>query len=438
MNVTSDSEAGGVSSEPRRGRLFWMVWSAVAAFSTYFCMYAFRKPFTAASYEDSFLWGMKFKDALVCSQVLGYMVSKFIGIKVVSEMPPQRRAITLLMLIGLAELAMVLFGLLPRPWNVACLFLNGLPLGMVFGIVVGFLEGRRLTEAMAAGLCASFILADGFTKSMGAWLLNQGLSEEWMPSVAGLLFVVPLCVSVAMLTRIPPPAAEDVAARMERITLDRVKRWTLLRNYAGGLSLLAVMYLAITVLRSFRADFAPEIWRGLGVDLLPGTYSQSEMLVAIGVLIVNGCSVLIRDNRRALLVSLITCASGFVLIVVALLGLTAGWLSGFVFMVLLGLGLYLPYVAMHTTVFERLLAATRERGNLGFLLYVADACGYLGYVAVVLFRNLATPGDNALKFFVTSSWIVTAISLVCLAGSWLYFAARCSPAETDNTAEALA
>jgi Family of unknown function (DUF5690) len=36
---------------------------------------------------------------------------------------------------------------------------------MVFGLILGFLEGRRHTEALTAGLCASFILADGTSKS---------------------------------------------------------------------------------------------------------------------------------------------------------------------------------------------------------------------------------------------------------------------------------
>jgi len=53
----------------------------VAAFRTYFCMYAFRKPFTVATYSDMApLWGVVFKTVLVVAQVLGYMVSKFVGI----------------------------------------------------------------------------------------------------------------------------------------------------------------------------------------------------------------------------------------------------------------------------------------------------------------------------------------------------------------------
>ena len=86
-----------------------------------------------------------------------------------------RRAFGILLLIVWAELALLLFGLTPRPWNAVWLFANGLSLGMVFGLVLGFLEGRRVTEALTAGLCCSFILADGVMKSLGTWLLVGGV-----------------------------------------------------------------------------------------------------------------------------------------------------------------------------------------------------------------------------------------------------------------------
>ncbi len=125
-----------------KSELYWASWSVIAAFGTYFCMYAFRKPFTAASFDGPLVWGATFKTMLVTSQVMGYMLSKFIGIKVIAEMPPERRAIGILVLVFFAESALVLFGIVPRPWNAVCLFANGLPLGMVFGLVLGFLEGR--------------------------------------------------------------------------------------------------------------------------------------------------------------------------------------------------------------------------------------------------------------------------------------------------------
>lgn len=418
---------------------FTSFWAVVAAFGTYFCMYAFRKPFTAATYEDVVFSGFAFKTVLVISQTLGYMLSKFIGIKVISEMPPHRRAIGILVLIGSAEAALVLFGIVPRPWNAACLFLNGLPLGMVFGLVLGFLEGRRATEALAAGLCASFILADGVTKSVGSWLLQNHVPEAWMPAAAGGLFLLPLLVFVFMLTRVPPPNGRDVAARNLRVTMTGSDRWTLFARYAPGLTLIVAVYLLISILRSIRSDFAPELWEDLlGVKAAPKTFTQSEMYVALGVMLINGSLCLVRDSRWAFFASLGVCASGLALLIGALLGQQSQSLSGFAFVVLVGLGLYLPYVAMHTTVFERFLAMTREKGNLGFLMYVADSIGYLGVVGVLLAKNcVKAPGDFS-DFFIFICWVATGLSVACLVGSAGYFATRCRPNNVAVGAEAKA
>ena len=56
-------------------------------------MYAFRKPFTAAKYEDMVWLGIGFKTILIASQVTGYTLSKFIGIKLISEMPAEKRGL---------------------------------------------------------------------------------------------------------------------------------------------------------------------------------------------------------------------------------------------------------------------------------------------------------------------------------------------------------
>jgi hypothetical protein len=397
------------------------LWCVASAFGAYACMYGFRKPFTAGSYVDE-PFEAGFKTWLVLAQVLGYTVSKFVGIRVIAGMQPARRGLVLLGLVLLAEAALLLFALVPPPYNIACLFLNGLPLGMVFGLVLGFLEGRRMTEAFVAGLCASFILADGFTKSVGAWLLGQGVAERWMPFCAGLVFLVPLAGFVWMLRQIPPPSPEDVAARSARAPMSAAERRAMLLRHGPGLAGIIFAYLMVTVLRSIRADFAPEIWAALGAERDPGVFTRSEILVALGVLAANGLAVLVRDNRRAFFLALRTALAGLLLILAALAGLEAGRLPPFAFMVLLGLGLYLPYVAVHTTVFERLIAMTRDRGNIGYLLYLADAFGYLGYVAVMAVRNFAGIRGDFLAFFHTACWITALAALGGLALAWRFFA----------------
>jgi hypothetical protein len=52
-------------------------------------------------------------------------------LKVVSELKANQRVYYLLGLISIAELALILFALVPKPFNVIFMFLNGVPLGMI-------------------------------------------------------------------------------------------------------------------------------------------------------------------------------------------------------------------------------------------------------------------------------------------------------------------
>ena len=67
-----------------------------AAFSAYFCMYAFRKPFAVATYEGQYGDSdLELKILFITAQVIGYAISKLAGIKVVSEMTRAKRALTI-------------------------------------------------------------------------------------------------------------------------------------------------------------------------------------------------------------------------------------------------------------------------------------------------------------------------------------------------------
>ena len=119
-------------------------------------MYAFRKPFAAGTYEGRGLVvpgldvEIELKTGLVISQIIGYAMSKLLGIKFCSEAARAQRGWYLLSLILIAEVALVLFAVLPDPIRPWAMFLNGLPLGMVWGFVLAYLEGRRMTEPATA------------------------------------------------------------------------------------------------------------------------------------------------------------------------------------------------------------------------------------------------------------------------------------------------
>ena len=170
--------------------------------------------------------------------------------------------------------------MLPAPWCAVALVLNGLPLGMIWGLVFGFLEGRKVSDLLGAGLCASFIVASGFVKSVGKWIMEAGVSEAWMPFATGAVFLPPLAVCLWMLSQVPEPSEEDIAERTERAPMSAEERRSFFKEYAPGLSLLVVGYVLLTAYRDFRDNFAREIWDALGYADEPAILTTAELPVA--------------------------------------------------------------------------------------------------------------------------------------------------------------
>src|SRR4051812_38425220 len=114
--------------------VWFTVYASLAAFCLYTCVYAFRKTFAVATFDELFFAGVRYKVWLVIFQVIGYGLSKFIGIKVIAELKSNARAAGILLMSGIAALSWLLFALIPPPYNIIFLFTNGLPLGMVWGM----------------------------------------------------------------------------------------------------------------------------------------------------------------------------------------------------------------------------------------------------------------------------------------------------------------
>ena len=403
--------------------LFSLV-AGLAGFCAYFSMYAFRKPFTAATFEAVPGWhfALDYKVALVIAQVAGYAISKLIGVKVISEIDPARRGAAILGLIATSWVALIGFAIVPAPWNVAALFLNGLPLGMIWGLVFGYMEGRRVSEVLGAILCASFILSSGVVKTMGAWLIHaQHIDRFWMPAATGALVLPLLFVSVWLLGQLPPPGPEDEAQRVRRAPMDAGQRAAFLRAWWPGIVPLVASYILLTAFRDFRDNFAAEIWTALGYGGEAGIFSASEAPVAVIALVALGAIILVRDNLRALMVIHAIVAGGFALLGLSTLAFQAHMIPPIAWMICAGAGLYLAYTPFNAMLFDRLIAFSGRVATAGFLIYVADASGYLGSVALLLVRNLGQVKLDWLSFFILSAYATSLVGVVCVGVAAVYF-----------------
>ena len=413
--------------------ILFTAFAGMAGFAAYFSMYAFRKPFSVALFSAVPGWhfALDYKIALVLAQVLGYAVSKMIGVKFIAEIAAGRRAAAILVLIFLSWLALILFALVPAPWNVLAMFLNGLPLGLIWGLVFGFMEGRRTSEVLGAILCASFIVSSGAVKSVGKLLMDVWhIGPFWMPAAAGALFFPLLGLSVWVLSQLPAPSPLDEAARVRRAPMNSAARLRFLQRYGVGIALLVLSYVLTTAIRDFRDNFAAEIWTALGFGQAAAVFTASELPVAVLSLTVLGVIIVVRDNTKALLVIHGVVIAGLGLLGLSTLAFQAGLLSPLAWMILSGAGLYMAYVPFNAMLFDRLIASSGTVGTAGFLIYIADAFGYLGSCALLIWRNFGLVQLNWLQVFTASAYGTSIAGMLLMGLSALYFLRKSAPAKS--------
>ncbi|MEO6036881.1 MAG: DUF5690 family protein, partial [Saprospiraceae bacterium] len=84
-------------------------------------------------------------------------------------------------------------------------------------------------------------------------------------------------------------------------------------------------------------------------------------------------------------------------------------------------GLFLGYIIYQGMLFERMIATFREQANVGFLMYFADSFGYLGSVAMLLWRNFGAPQVAWLDFFQWAAYGTASLTVLASLLSLFYF-----------------
>jgi hypothetical protein len=420
MALLSESK---ITRNLRTTNAFWFtLYAAITAFCLYTCVYAFRKTFTAATFEGLSYFGISYKVWLITFQVVGYGLAKFIGIKIISELPYNARAMGILLMVSIAGLSWFLFAIVPVPYNLIFLFTNGLPLGMVWGMVFGYMEGRRMTEVLGAALSVSFIFSGGLCRSVGAFLMRDwGISELWMPVTATGIFLIPLLIFLWLVEKIPPPSKLDESLRTKRQPMDIHQRRKFLLTFLPGIILFVLVYMLLTAFRDFRENFSAEVWKALGYGDSASIFTQTETIVSIFILIIMGSIMLIKRNETALMINHLIIMTGMIVIGISTILFQQQTINAPLWMVLIGTGLYMGYIPFNSMFFDRLIAAFQYVGTVGFIMYVADAFGYIGSVGVLFLKEFSAPQMSVVDFFISGGYAISIIGSVLIIASMFYF-----------------
>ncbi len=410
------------------------LYAAVVVFLAYTMIFGFRKSFTVATFDGIEIAGYSYKTMLVISQVLGYMLAKFYGIKYISELERTGRGKVILMLTGISWLSWLFFALVPVPYNIIFLFINGFPLGMLWGVVFSYVEGRRSTDFIGATLAVSFIFASGFVKSVGAWLmLDFGITEFWMPFFTGLVFALPLLFFVYLMEKIPPPNQEDIQLRSARVAMTDADRKKFLKEFSAGIIACILIYAFATIFRDIRDNFGAEMWKELGYFNQPAIFSKTETPITLVILVLIGSMVLIKNNYKALQTAHVFILIGFTLAGISTLLFTAKTIEPVWWMMLVGLGLYMVYIPFNAVFFDRLISTFKYTGNVGFLIYLADSFGYVGSVGVLFSKEVFRVQLNWVTFFSNSVIGLSAIGILLTIFSMVYFGRKYAKHNHQNS-----
>ncbi|MFA9206117.1 MAG: DUF5690 family protein [Burkholderiaceae bacterium] len=400
----------------------FIVKASCAVFITYLSMYAFRKPFTAAQYSNISLWGVDYKILLIIAQLIGYTISKYFGIKIISELTVSKRTSTLILLMAASWISLLFFAIVPVPYNLPFIFLNGLPLGMIWGVVFSYIEGRRHTELLGVAMASSFIISSGIVKGVGSYLLiTMHVSEMWMPFLTGLIFLPVLFLGVYLLHSLQQPNEDDIHARTQRLPMNSNERKIFFKRFAPGILISVLIYVCLTVFRDLRDNFAVEFWNSIGMKNIPTMLVFSELPIALLVIIIIGSMIFIKNNKNAFYINFLIVFIGALFLLLSTLLFYNQMMSPTYWMIIVGFSMYLPYIAFHALFFERWIAYFKIKSNIGFLMYVADAAGYLGSTLVLLFKNFNSIQYSWVSFFTFSAMITSIIIIVLSIANYIYF-----------------
>jgi len=389
----------------------FVLWAGGGALIAYFLVYTLRKAFTASTFEGLELFGMDYKVVISISQIIGYLLSKLCGIKFVSELKRNHRLFAIIASVSCAELALVLFGLIPYPFNSICLFFNGLSLGCMWGFLFAYLEGRKLTDILASFLGVSIVISSGTAKSFGLFVLSFGVDTFWMPAIIGAI-ALPLLIAIAyLLDKLPEPTPEDKAHRIERSPLNGRQRVALFRNYSILLIPLLLVNVLFTVLRDIKEDFLVDIVEHTNLTLTSFLFVKIDAIVTVVLLIVLGSMILVKDNKKALSILMMLMMFGSLLLLFTSVFFDKLIKNPIVWILLQSTGINTSYLAFQTVFFDRFIARFRITGNVGFFIYLADFLGYLASCIFLLGKFTFNVHINWLQYY---NFLSFGITLICI------------------------
>ena len=78
-----------------------------------------------------------------------------------------------------------------------------------------------------------------------------------------------------------------------------------------------------------------------------------------------------------------------------------------------------------------MIATFKIEGNAGYLIYIADSFGYLGSMAVLLYKNFGQSNSSWIQFFMGSTYLIAIMGVAISIISMAYFQKKYKRTQID-------
>jgi hypothetical protein len=167
-----------------------------------------------------------------------------------------------------------------------------------------------------------------------------------------------------------------------------------------------------------------EILSELNLGKNASLFTKIETPVTLVVLATTTLLVLVKRNYKAFMLNHWMIIFGLLISLSATIFFREGWINPIVWMMITGTGLYMSYVPFNCIFFERMIATYKVAGNVGFVMYIADAFGYLGSLLILFLKEFSGLHISWMQFFIQTTILCSGAGIVLVAAGMFYFSRK--------------
>eukprot|EP00948_MAST-09A_sp_MAST-9A-sp1_P003895 g3895.t1 len=382
---------------------------------------------------------------------VGYLIGKPIGISLFTNPFSRRNPALVLSIIQFFSAFIFGFSIFIFDENPTCQAIgfgvSGIFSSCIYGGFLSVLEGRDEFNLYVAFLNLSFVFGGGLWKSIAASLLSTGVEPRLMPAITAIVGLPISVICIYLMKLAPRQSAKEIEERGERRSMSSKEMLAFVKTFFPGLLLTLIGYMIATAMRTYRDIYAVQLYeerRTIGSSRLlvsdlnivrngsspPSTTKSSEYLFGdlpgafilfLALFSVGYLKSWVSNPRKTLFLLLLEQGFGVVVILAFDLLFLASAISAFLWVMGIGMGIFLTYGVMGASFYEQIFAATRQQGTVTFLVFTSDGCGYIAVISLLFYKVFLGKGESPQLFFQTFLLIMSTVLLVVLILTFLYF-----------------